>query len=256
MNKINRLVHLLLLLGLLIPVAGAAEVPVYGYRVVATFPHDINSFTQGLAYRNGVLYEGTGKKGRSTLSQINLQDASVINTRRLSNRYFGEGIALTGNKIFQLTWQSHMVFVYDQSSLESITSFYNPTEGWGLAFDGENLILSDGTDVLQFIDPENFQVVGTVAVTEDGAPVGNLNELEFIAGEVWANIWMTDIIVRIDPATGNVVSKINLSGLSAMTKLGSREAVLNGIAYDSENERLLVTGKFWSNLFHIELVSP
>lgn len=247
---------LLFLLTLTFPVHAQEELTRYGYRILNTYPHNIQAFTQGLFYHDGYLYEGTGKNGLSSLSKLNLDDANVVMTTPLSNRYFGEGIELVGDKIFQLTWKSHMVFVYDKNSFEQLGTHYNATEGWGLAYDGEHLILSDGTSQLQFMNPENFAPVRRVNVTLNGSPINNLNELEYINGEVWANVWQTDFILRIDPATGNVNSIVDLTGLSDQTELGSFEAVLNGIAWDAEQQRLFVTGKHWANLFEIELIDP
>lgn len=232
------------------------EVTRYGYKVVNTYPHNIQSFTQGLFYHEGFLYEGTGKNGLSTLSKINLEDGEVLQSTSLSRRYFGEGIEVVKDQIFQLTWQGNIVFVYDKNTLESVASHYNATEGWGLAYDGEYLILSDGTANLQFMNPETFAPQHKVQVTLNNNPVSYLNELEYINGEVWANVWQTDFIVRIDPDTGIVNSVIDLTGLSNQTTLGSNEAVLNGIAWDGENSRLFVTGKHWANLFEITLVDP
>lgn len=232
------------------------DAKVHGIRIVNSFPHDITAFTQGLFYHEGYLYEGTGKRGLSSLSKINLDDASVIQSKRLTNRYFGEGIELIDDKIYQLTWQSHMVFVYDKESFEQIGTHYNAAEGWGLAFDGEQLILSDGTATIQFMDPESFAQTRKIQVMLNGNPINYINEMEYINGEIWANVWQTDFILRINPETGNVNSYIDLSGLSQQTELGSTEAVLNGIAWDSEQERLFVTGKHWANLFEIELLEP
>ena len=226
----------------------------YGFQVINTFPHNISSFTQGLVYHEGFIYEGTGKNGLSTLSKLNLEDAEVLMSKKLSRRYFGEGIEIFDGKIFQLTWRSNMVFVYDKDSFEQTGTHYNATEGWGLTNDGQHLILSDGTATLQFINPETFIPERKVEVILNGNAVQNLNELEFINGEIWANVWMSDFILRIDPATGNVNSIIDLTGLENETLLGSNEAVLNGIAWDSEKERLFVTGKHWANLFEIELI--
>ncbi|MGI9249639.1 MAG: glutaminyl-peptide cyclotransferase [Pseudohongiellaceae bacterium] len=226
----------------------------YGYRVVNSFPHDINAYTQGLSYHDGYLYESIGKYGQSTLSRLQLETGEVVQSRKLSRRYFGEGIEIIGERIYQLTWRENMVFVYDLESFEAAGTHYNPSEGWGLAFDGESLILSDGTANLQFLDPETFKVRREIQVTVNDTPLPNLNELEFINGEVWANVWQTDYIVRINPADGRISGIIDLDGLSAQTTLGSIEAVLNGIAWDEETERLFVTGKHWANLFEIELV--
>lgn len=233
-----------------------AQVPVYGYEIVNRYPHNTASFTQGLEFHDGFLYEGTGRNGRSTLAKINLEDGAVLQSKRLASRYFGEGISIVGDRIYQLTWQSNIVFVYDLDSFETITSFYHPTEGWGLAWDGERLILSDGTASLQFIDPDTFQVQGKVEVTLDGRPIANLNELEYINGEVWANVWMTNEIVRIDPDTGKINSVVDLSGLVDNTRTGGRDSVLNGIAWlagDDGEGRLFVTGKLWADLFEIKL---
>jgi glutaminyl-peptide cyclotransferase len=248
--KYSRLLFLLLLMSS----CGHAQVPVqlYDIKVINTFPHNPNSFTQGLLIHEGYLYEGTGQLGRSTLSKLNLDDGAVLQSKRLNSRYFGEGIAIAGERIYQLTWQSNIV--YDLVTFELIESHYHPSEGWGLTFDGTHLILSDGSPVLQFIDPETFQVVQRVNVTIDGRPLPNLNELEYINGEVWANVWMTSEIVRIDPQSGEVRAIVDLSGLKAMTTSGGRDDVLNGIAWDPDEERLFVTGKLWANLFEIELV--
>jgi len=242
---------------LLNAVVAQAEVPVYGFEVVNTYPHSTDAFTQGLEFHGGFLYEGTGRNGRSSLSRIAWEDGTVEQSIRLPSRYFGEGISIVGERIFQLTWQSNIVFVYDLDTFETITSHYHPTEGWGLAWDGTHLILSDGTAELQFIEPETFQVVRKVPVTMDGTPVHYLNELEYINGEVWANVWQTDEIVRIDPATGTVNALVDLTGLSAQTQTGGPDAVLNGIAWLAEEGstegRLFVTGKLWDTLFEITL---
>jgi len=242
------------LLILLLGQTAAAQDAVYGYEVINSFPHNINAFTQGLVYQDGYLYEGTGKNGQSSLSKLNLENAEVLMSKPLNRRFFGEGIEIVDDKIYQLTWQSHMVFVYDKNSFDEVGSHFNPTEGWGLTYDGESLILSDGTDTLQFIDPENFTQKSKIQVVYNDAPVRNLNELEYINGEIWANVWQTDYIVRIDPSSGKVNSLIDLTGLSNQTQVGGSEAVLNGIAWDSERQRLFVTGKYWANLFEIQLV--
>lgn len=251
MKKLKLLIFMLLVTQ---PLFAQEQTPRYGFKVVNTYPHDINSFTQGLVYQDGFLFEGTGKKGQSFLSKINLNDADVLMSKRLSSRYFGEGIEIVNDKIYQLTWQAHIVFVYEKDSFEQIETHYNATQGWGLTWDGEALILSDGSATLQFMNPETFAPERKIEVTFNGNPVSQLNELEYINGEVWANVWQTNFILRIDPVTGLVNSIIDLSGLSEQTQLGSSEAVLNGIAWDAEQKRLFVTGKHWSNLFEIELV--
>jgi glutamine cyclotransferase len=252
--KRSRLLLFLLLCGASILSHSQEQVARYGYNILNTYPHNINSFTQGLVYHEGFLFEGTGKNGQSNLSKINLEDGEVLMSRNMSQRYFGEGIEIVDDKIYQLTWQSHLVFVYDKATFESIESHYNSTQGWGLAYDGSHLVLSDGTATLQFMDTETFAPVRKVEVKLAGNAINQLNELEYINGEVWANVWQTDFILRIDPESGEVKSIVDLTGLSEQTQLGSSEAVLNGIAWDAEAERLFVTGKHWANLFEIELV--
>ncbi|MFM1896653.1 MAG: hypothetical protein RLZZ385_1727 [Pseudomonadota bacterium] len=238
----------------LLPVS--AQVPVHGFKVINTYPHDPQAFTQGLVFEDGYLYEGTGRNGQSRLSKIRLEDGAVEMTTRLSDRYFGEGIEIVGDKIFQLTWQSHMVFVYNKEDFSPAGNHFNPGEGWGLAWNGEQLILSDGTSTLHFLDPDTFAPTGRIRVTLEGEPVDRLNELEYINGEIWANVWQTDYIVRIDPSSGQVNSIVNLQGLTAITSRPGNDAVLNGIAYDDDTGRLFVTGKLWPSLYEIELVEP
>ncbi len=232
----------------------AREPQIFGYEIVNTYPHEITAFTQGLIFRDGELWEGTGKNGLSRLSQVDLESGELLRNRALPSRYFGEGIEIIGDRVYQLTWRANMVFVYDRASLEPLETHYNPRQGWGLAYDGEQLILSDGSASLLFLDPDGFAPLREIEVTLGGQPLGMLNELEYIDGEIWANVWQTDFIVRIDPASGVVNSIVDLTGLSERTELGSREAVLNGIAWDSAGQRLFVTGKHWANLFEIELV--
>ena len=253
-TKLARALLLLLLCGTTFLSQAQEQVPRYGYNILNTYPHNINSFTQGLVYHEGFLYEGTGKNGQSSLSKINLEDGDVLMSKNMSQRYFGEGIEIVGDKIYQLTWQAHLVFVHDKATFESVESHYNATQGWGLAYDGSHLILSDGSATLQFMDPETFAPVRKVEVRLGDNAISQLNELEYINGEVWANVWQTDFILRIDPASGEVNSIVDLTGLSEQTQLGSSEAVLNGIAWDAEAERLFVTGKHWAHLFEIELV--
>jgi glutamine cyclotransferase len=236
------------------------KVPIYGYKVVNTYPHNITSFTQGLEFHNGFLYEGTGQKGRSTLSKISLENGKVLQIKKLPSRYYGEGITIVGNRIFQLTYKSNLVFVYDLETFENTAFHYHPTEGWGLTSDGETLILSDGSEKLQFIDPDTFEVIRTVKVTLNGQPITDINELEYINGEVWANVWKTNDIVRIAPATGQINSILNLDGLIDQTNTGGAGSVLNGIAWlPSEipakegQGRLFVTGKLWADIFEIEI---
>jgi len=235
----------------------SVEIPTYSYRVVCTFPHDPTAFTQGLLYDDGFLYESTGQYGQSSLRKVALKTGAVVQLRPLDDRFFGEGLALFGNRLFQLTWRANKGFVYRLDSFEPLAEFAYPTKGWGLTSDGELLIMSDGSSTLYFRDPFTFAEVGRVAVVAYGSPVSQLNELEWVAGEVFANIWQTDTIARIDPASGQVVGWIDLTGLlSDADRRGSNAEVLNGIAYDPAGERLFVTGKWWPKLYQIELVSP
>jgi glutamine cyclotransferase len=233
----------------------AQSAPVYTYRIINSYPHDPEAFTQGLVIADGVLYEGTGLKGRSTLRRVDLVTGAILQSRDLATWFFGEGIAVYGDKIYQLTWQSNVGFVYDKNSFELLQQFQYPTEGWGLTHDGERLIMSDGTATLHFLDPETLTETGQVQVQYLGQPVVRLNELEYILGEVWANVWQTDNIARINPQTGQVVGWIDLSGLLRPEDMTQPVDVLNGIAYDAQTDRLFVTGKWWPKLFEIELVA-
>ena len=230
-----------------------AATPVCAYRVVAVYPHDRTAFTQGLVYAEGQLYEGTGLNGQSWLRRARLGTGEVLQQADLPAEHFGEGITLLGDRLFQLTWQSHLGFVYDQNTFQLVQTFNYPTEGWGLTHDGQRLIMSDGTATLYFLDPDTFIEVGRVNVSDERGPVNQLNELEYINGSIYANVWKTDRIARIDPASGRVLAWIDLSGLFSAAELLDPEAVLNGIAYDVQTDRLFVTGKRWPSLFEIEL---
>jgi glutamine cyclotransferase len=234
--------------------APADPVPVYTVRVVNTYPHDRGAFTEGLVIQDGVLYESTGLNGQSTLRRVDLETGAVLQNITLAPAYFGEGVTVLGSKIYQLTWQSHVGFVYDRKSLTFLGGFHYPTEGWGLTHDGQRLIMSDGTATLHFLDAGTLAETGQVQVTDRGQPVMRLNELEYIHGEVWANVWLTDLIARINPETGQVVGWLDLSGLLSPEDLSQPVDVLNGIAYDSDHDRLFVTGKWWPKLFEIELI--
>lgn len=223
----------------------------YTYTVVNVYPHDDAAFTQGLVYEDGFLYEGTGHYGQSTLRRVELQTGNVIKLHSLSDSLFGEGITVFGDKIIQLTWTSGQGFVYNKNSFDLLQTFEYSTEGWGITHDGNRLIMSDGTSTLYFLDPETFHVTGHVEVS-DGAPVDDINELEYINGNVYANIWHEDRIAVIDPETGQVTAWIDLGGINDEENVG--ENVLNGIAYDAEADKLFVTGKCWSKIFEIELV--
>ena len=227
--------------------------PVYSYNVVNTYPHDRDAFTQGLVFEDGVLYEGTGLGRHSSLRRVDLETGEVQQIYELP-RFFGEGIAVYGDNIIQLTYEAHVGFVYDRDSFELLEEFNYSTQGWGITTDGERLIMSDGSATLYFWDPETFEEIGRVEVYDCDGPVKRLNELEYIHGEVYANVWQTDRIARIDPGTGQVVGWIDLSGLLTAEDRSVPVDVLNGIAYDEKNDRLFVTGKLWPKLFEIELV--
>lgn len=225
----------------------------YGFEVVASYPHDAMAYTQGLQYVEGVLYEGTGLYGRSSLRRVDLESGVVEQQIDLDPAYFGEGIYVLGDRIYQLTWKSNVAFLYDRESFELVGQFTYPTEGWGLTYDGEHLVMSDGTSTLFLRDPETFEEVGRFTVLDGDSPVAMLNELEYIDGLIWANIWLTDEIVMIDPESGQVISRIDLTGLLPSEDAANAE-VLNGIAYDDDGDRIFITGKLWPKLFEIELV--
>ena len=231
-------------------------IPVYTYNITNSYPHDRNAFTEGLVFEDGFLYEGTGHYGNSSLRRVQLETGNVLQIRELSPEFFGEGITIYGNEIVQLTWQSHVGFVYDKNSFELLQEFDYPTEGWGVTHDGTRLIMSDGTSTLHFLDPQTFEETGQLEVFDNNGPVTRLNELEYIQGEIYANVWQTDRIAIIAPATGRVVGWIDLVGLLTAEDRSQPVDVLNGIAYDADNDRLFVTGKLWPKLFEIELVSP
>ena len=233
----------------------SAELPVYDYQVIRSYPHNPQFFTQGLLFHEGKLYEGTGRHGQSALMQLDMETGEVVSRRPLASRYFGEGIAVANGQLFQLTWRENMVFVYDEQTLAPVTSHFWPLEGWGLTWNGEHLILSDGTDQLYFVNPETFVAEKQVAVRVGDQPLHRLNELEYIDGEVWANVWMSQQIVRIDPQSGQVSGIIDLTGLADQTQTSGSDSVLNGIAWNEQTRQLIVTGKLWAHLFEIELVA-
>lgn len=234
--------------------SGQSTVPTYGYSIVNIYPHDRNAFTQGLVLDRGVLFEGTGLRGRSSLRRVELETGEILQFLALPAQLFGEGITIYGDEIFQLTWKSNVGFVYDRDSFELLRSFNYPTEGWGLTHDGQRLIMSDGTATLHFLDPETLEEVGRIEVYDGEGPVTRLNELEYVKGEIFAHIWLTDLVARIDPRSGKVVGWIDLAGLLEPEDYSVPVDVLNGIAYDPERRRLFVTGKLWPKLFEIELV--
>ena len=237
------------------PTAAPGEkVPIYGYEVVHVYPHDANAFIQGLVFYQGNFLESTGETGRSSLRRVEIDTGNVLQKVDVPPPYFAEGITLLKGKIYQLTWQHQLGFVYDALTFEKTGQFNYTGEGWGLANDGQSLILSDGTNRIRFLDPDNFQVTRTIAVLDGKTPVLEINELEYIKGEIYANIWHADRIARINPQTGAVVGWINLAGLLKPGDVQDEEAVLNGIAYDEASGRLFVTGKLWPKLFEIRLM--
>lgn len=229
-----------------------AAAPVYGHRVVTTYPHDPKAFTQGLLYRDGALYESTGLYGESSLRRVELETGKVLQRIQVPKQYFAEGLALVGDALVQLSWQEHTGLVYDGRTFEQRRTFTYKTEGWGIDYDEQGgLVMSDGSDQLFFLDPKTFAVVRTLPVRDAGRPVRNLNELEWIEGEIWANVWMTDRLVRINPSTGIVASWVNLDTLWPRAERPPTADVLNGIAYDRDRRRIFVTGKNWPRLYHI-----
>ena len=221
------------------------------YEVVNSYPHDPRSFTQGFLWHDGGFYESTGQYGQSKLRRLEFPSGKVLKEISLSPELFGEGLALVDSRLIQLTWKSHLGFVYDLTTFRVLQEFSYDTEGWGLAYDGKNLVLSDGSSDLFYLDPQTFKPVRKLAVRMNGQPISELNELEFIEGEIWANVWQTDLIVRIDPSTGLVTSFLDLKEILAPSDKAGPEAVLNGIAYDGEQKRIFVTGKLWPRIFEV-----
>ncbi len=238
------------------PVAGSRTIqaPAARYEVVRSYPHDPQAFTQGLAFVDGVLYESTGVKGRSTLRRVKLENGEVLQMRRIPDEYFGEGIAVWRDRIFHLTYQSGTGFIFDRVSFERVGTFSYPGEGWGLTHDGTRLIMSDGTASLRFLDPDTQRETGRIRVRDGARDVEHLNELEFVRGEVLANVWQTDRVVRIDPKTGRVLEWIDFAGLLTAAERARDVDVLNGIAYDAATDRLFVTGKLWPRLFEVRIL--
>jgi glutamine cyclotransferase len=228
--------------------------PIRAFEVVAEYPHDPDAFTQGLILVDGQLYEGTGLNGASELRLVDLQTGDVLESHRLSDEFFGEGITVFGDKIYQITWQTQTAFVYDRETFEQIGTFTYDTQGWGLTHDGTSLVMSDGSDQLYFRDPETFEVTKQVSVRDGDNAISLLNELEYIDGVIWANVWRTNLIARIDPETGVVIDWLDLTALTEdVLATGQRIDVLNGIAWNPETGTAYVTGKFWPILFEIQL---
>lgn len=236
------------------PLRAGAAAPVAGYRVERTYPHDRDAYTQGLEYVDGYLFEGTGLHGRSSIRKVEIETGRVIRRRAVSAAHFGEGITVWKAQLIELTWRSQVALVYDRESFEPRGTLQYTGEGWGLTHDSSSLIMSDGTASLRILDPATFKERRRVPVTDAGRPVPDLNELEFVNGQVYANVWTTDRIARIDPATGRVLGWIDLSGLLPASDRTNGDAVLNGIAYDQKRNRLFVTGKLWPKLFEITIV--
>lgn len=236
------------------PAGTPVKPAVYGYEIRNTYPHARDAFTQGLIFRDGQLWESTGRYDVSSLRKVDLKSGRVLKMIQVPPDVFAEGMTVFRGKVYQITWQNHKCFVYDPADFRKIGEFTYAGEGWGLTHDDSSLIMSDGTNTLRFIDPETFEVRRTVSVFEGGAPLKELNELEYVKGEIFANVWQTDRIVRIDPKTGRLTGTIDLSGLLPAKDRGEDTDVLNGIAYDESGDRLFVTGKLWPKLFEIRLV--
>jgi glutaminyl-peptide cyclotransferase len=233
---------------------GKTKAPISAIKVINIFPHDTDAFTQGLVYHQGYLYESTGLNGKSTLRKVDIKTGKIIKIIKLAHEYFGEGITILGKNIYQLTWLNKTGFVYDLVEFKKVKTFSNEGEGWGITTDGKYLFMSDGSSVISCVDPITFAVVRKIIVHEGQQQIGNLNELEFIKGEIWANIFREDIIVRISPATGKVLGWVDLSQLYSLITEHNRIDVLNGIAYDRKRDRIFVTGKLWPKIFEIKVL--
>jgi glutaminyl-peptide cyclotransferase len=234
--------------------APAGPLPTYTFSIVRSYPHDRGAFIQGLIVSNGFFYEGTGLNGKSGIRKVKIETGEVLQAKPLGAEYFGEGITEWKGSILQLTWQNEIGFVYDVNTFERTKTWTYKGEGWGLTHDGTRLIMSDGTAQLRFVDPVTLKETGRITVRDQRGPVQSLNELEYVKGEIFANIWQTDRIARISPKDGRVVGWIDLSGLLSAAERGTPDAVLNGIAYDAAADRLFVTGKLWPRVFEIKLV--
>lgn len=228
--------------------------PIQTFSIVQTFPHDTSAFTQGLVFADGEFLESTGLQGESSLRRVEITTGKVLQQITVPNQYFAEGLALVGDELLQLTWQNRMGFVYDRKTFKQKRTFPYKTEGWGIAYDGASqLVMSDGSDQLFFLDPKTFAITRTIRVQDAGAPVGNLNELEWIEGEIWANVWTTNRIVRVSPATGTVNAVVDLENLWPMSQRRPPADVLNGIAYDKALRRIFITGKKWPLVYQIRV---
>jgi glutamine cyclotransferase len=234
--------------------AGPRQTPEYTFKIIRVFPHDPSAFTQGLVYHDGFLYEGTGLNRQSSLRKVRLETGEVVQHVDLPGEFFGEGIAIVGDKVIQLTWQSQTGFVYRLSDFRLLRRFSYPGEGWGLTSNGNEIFMSDGTAEIRVLNATTLAEKRRFAVHDGATPIDQLNELEFVEGEIFANIWQTDRIARISPRAGKVVGWIDLKGLLSPVYRRRSDAVLNGIAYDASHKRLFVTGKLWPNIFEIQIV--
>jgi len=239
---------------LLLAAATASTQETNSYQVIHTYPHDQQAYTQGLLYLDGHLYESTGIQGRSSLREEDLDTGRILALHEVPSQYFAEGLAAWGNMLVQLTWQSHVALVYDRATFRLLRTIPYPGEGWGLTADAKSLILSDGSATLRFLDPETLREVRRITVRDHRRAIDQLNELEYVHGQIYANIWHSDKIVRIDPVSGKVLGWIDLTGILPAGRVTDREAVLNGIAWDAQQDRLFVTGKLWPSIFEIKVV--
>ena len=260
MKPLTCLLTLFLLCGLSSIASAQDTMPVYGYQVVRTYPHDTGAYTEGFFYQDGYFYEGTGTVGESTVRKVDMNTGKVLQQVELPPPDYGEGIVAWKNRLIELTWQSHHGVIYDLKTFKKLGQFDYPGEGWALTADAHHLYMSDGTPTIRILDPNSptLKQVGKIDVTAVGKPVANLNELEWVKGQIYANVWLTHVIVRIDPSTGKVVGVINLTGLGPKPEdtPDPGNDVLNGIAYDAQHDRLFVTGKRWPLIYEIKLTSP
>lgn len=253
---LRALTPLLLCPALFVASACGQSAPVQSYKVIHAYPHDTGAFTEGLEYHNGELWESTGLNGQSTVRRVDLATGKALENHPLSTLYFGEGITFFGGHLYQLTYMNGVAFEYDPHTFKQLTSFHYQGEGWALTHDSKHLIMSDGTSALRVLDPVTFQEINRIMVRDGAQPVTNLNELELIGNQIWANIWTKEVIARIDPHSGEVASWVNLAGLRRDAGCGASCDVLNGIAYDAAHRRIFVTGKNWPKLFEIQVTGP
>jgi len=231
-----------------------ADTKTLSYEIIDKYPHDPEAFTQGLIWHDGLLYEGTGLYGRSSLRQVDLKTGIVLKKISLPAEFFGEGITIFNNRIYQLTWKSNIGFIYDLDSFQQLETFSYSHEGWGITHDGKRLIISDGTPVLHFIDPFTFKETGHIRVYEKDKPIYRINELEFVKGNIYANIWQSNKVAIIDPGTGQILAWLDLTDILKQEDICQKVDVLNGIAYDMKNEYLFITGKLWPKIFQIKII--